>query len=64
VRHAVFVSLDATDDNGAWSFTLRLPEQQALAGLDVTLQALIEIAGGPILGRAQLSNAIHQRFGL
>jgi len=62
--HAATLSLGRTDEQGVWSFTLELPEVPALAGLDVTLQAFIEVVGGPVLGRLQVTNAVHQRFGL
>lgn len=56
--------LGRADDEGAWRLALELPEEPALVGVDVTLQALLEVTGGPMVGRFQVTNAVYQRFGL
>ncbi|MBK8098379.1 MAG: hypothetical protein IPK26_14815 [Planctomycetes bacterium] len=53
----------ATDAAGACTFLLAIPVDPAFAGLHFTAQSLVLSPTGPLLGLAQLTNAITARLG-
>jgi hypothetical protein len=57
------VASGSTDAGGAWSMGLVVPEDHLLAGLDATLQALVVVPGGPLLGAGEASNGLHLTLG-
>jgi hypothetical protein len=61
---AAVLPMGSTDDGGAWSLALELPEEPALVGVEVTLQALVAVAGGPLAGSWQVTNGLDLRLGL
>ncbi len=54
----------STSGTGAWSHPLALPPLSGLVGLELTTQALILGAGGPLLGLGDLSTGLRVFLGL
>ncbi len=60
---AAAVGLGSTDANGALAFGLQIPNDPALVGAEVVLQAVVATSGGPVFGVAELTNGLELTAG-
>ena len=63
VGAAIAVAAGSTDASGVVSYTLTIPNDPALIGAEVTVQAFIADPGGPALGVGDLTNAVELCIG-
>lgn len=62
--NAIVSLAGATDAQGACGFALWVPNASWLAGIEMMTQVVVLQSGGPVLGAANLSNALGMTFGL